>query len=202
VTVRLLSAEVQSLPIGGRWLIDVLVTDDDGYEVDVAPTVTVTLPDSSTSAPVPEHTDAGRYRAAYTMAAAGRHTARVVAAGYGAADLAAYTAAATTQAGMPTVAGYRGYDEDGGGSWSDPAIQDALDAEAAAQRNACRVGAVYEADLRQALLRRVQCNLARRRLPLAVLQGDAEAGSAATMPPGRDPEVRRLEAPHRKLVMG
>ncbi|HEY0700300.1 MAG TPA: hypothetical protein VGD43_21155, partial [Micromonospora sp.] len=117
----------------------------------------------------------------------------------GVVDFAAYALGATTEAGMPNaddVVDYLGpisatLDE----------VQGALNAEAAAQRSICRVGAVYPADLREALLRRVARNLALRSLPLAVLQGDAEAGSNTVLP-GRDPEVRRLEAPHRKLVIG
>lgn len=85
-------------------------------------------------------------------------------------------------------------------SWTDETIQDALDAETAAQRARCRIPATYPADLGQALKRRVQRNLAMRQQPLAVLLGDAEAGS--TILPGRDPEVRRLEAPHRRMVVG
>ena len=85
-------------------------------------------------------------------------------------------------------------------SWEDIDIQGALDAELAAQDAVCRVPDPMPADLAEALKRRVSCNLARRPLPLAVLQGDAEAGS--TRPPTHDPEIRRLERPHRKLVMG
>lgn len=85
-------------------------------------------------------------------------------------------------------------------SWSTAEIQSALDAEAAAQSRHCRIPDPVPADLEEALKRRVQCNLARRGLPLAVLQGDAEAGSL--LPPGRDPEVRRLEGPWRRLVIG
>lgn len=79
----------------------------------------------------------------------------------------------------------------------------ALAAEKAAQAKRCRVpadDAEWPADLVEALCRRVARNLAMRNLPIAVLQGDAEVGN--TILPGRDPEVRRLEAPFRKLVMG
>lgn len=84
-------------------------------------------------------------------------------------------------------------------SWTDEEVQAALDAESAAQRAVCRVRGVYPADLREALLRRVARNLAMRRLPLAMPQGDAAAGGAVL--PGRDPEVRRLEAPYRRLTV-
>jgi hypothetical protein len=79
----------------------------------------------------------------------------------------------------------------------------ALAAEKAAQAARCRVpadDAAWPADLVEALCRRVARNLALRGIPLAVLQGDAEVGSL--IPPGRDPEVRRLEGPHRRITVG
>lgn len=79
----------------------------------------------------------------------------------------------------------------------------ALAAEKAAQATRCRVPAdadAWPADLAEALLRRVARNLAMRGIPLAVLQGDSEGGP--TVLPGSDPEVRRLEAPHRRLKVG
>jgi len=88
-------------------------------------------------------------------------------------------------------------------SYSDAEIGAALAAELAAQSRVAKQPAAdvaWPADLAEALFRRVARNLALRMLPLAVLQGDAEAGSLT--PPGRDPEVRRLEAPHRRLVIG
>jgi hypothetical protein len=202
MTVRALSSMSASLPVAGTWYVVVEVLDADGERADAVPVVTITPPAGGTETPTVETVETGVYRVSYVVAAAGRYVARVVEDEHGAADFAAYVTAVTTAADMPTAATYRDYDEDSGGSWSDTAIQGALDAEAAAQRGVCRVGAVYPADLREALHRRVMGNLARRGLPLAVLQGDAEAGSTSAMPPGRDPEVRRLEGPHRKLVMG
>jgi hypothetical protein len=82
-------------------------------------------------------------------------------------------------------------------------IADAYAAEKADQANRCRVPAdngTWPASLAQALKRRVARNLALRGLPIAVLQGDAEGGS--TILPGSDPEVRRFEAPHRKVTFG
>lgn len=82
-------------------------------------------------------------------------------------------------------------------------ITDAYAAEKAAQAARCRVPAdadAWPADLGQALKRRVARNLALRGLPIAVLQSDAEGGP--TVLPGSDPEVRRLEAPHRRLTVG
>lgn len=189
-----------TLPLGGRWLLDVVTTDDDGQLVDAAPTLAVERPDGTTTPLVVEHVDAGRYRAVYVTAAAGRHVASASSATAGAAATAAYVVTATTAAGLPTASDVVAYM--GASSWTVDQIDDALAAELDAQRAVCRVGAYYGADLRNALLRRVQRNLTMRRLPLALLQGDAGAGEASTMPPGRDPEVRRLEGPYRKVVIG
>lgn len=187
------------LPIGGVWEIRVSVVDVDGCAVDAAPTVTVTLPAGTTATPTVETVATGDYRATYEVGTEGRYVARAVSTGYGAADFAAHALATTAGTGMPAAGDVVDYM--GATSHTLDEVQDALDAEAAAQRHVCRVRAVYPADLRQALLRRVMRNLELRTLPLAVLQGDAEAGSNTVLP-GRDPEVRRLEAPHRKLVVG
>jgi len=95
----------------------------------------------------------------------------------------------------PPTTGYLGET-----SWDDEQIQDALDAESLAQVNVCGVRVVYTSDLREALMRRVAANLARRRLPLMVLRGDGEVGDV--VPPSRDSEVRRLEAPYRRMKVG
>lgn len=198
--MQALSSDAVLLPIGGVWTIRVCITDADGYAVDAVPLVTVTLPAGTTSSPSAETLSTGEYRVAYEVGSAGRYIARVVTTGYGAADFAAYVTATTAGVGMPTTDDVAEYLREGAASWDTADLQDALDAEAAAQRHVCRVRAVYPDDLRQALLRRVQRNLALRQLPLAVLQGDAEMGG--TVLPGRDVEVRRFEAPHRKLVVG
>lgn len=112
---------------------------------------------------------------------------------------------------VPTTADVVAYLGDGADRWKVvmgsvsawPQIDKALAAEAAAQAAACRIpvlAADYPPDLGQALCRRVARALAMRALPLAVLQGDAEAGSLVL--PGRDSEVRRLEGPYRRLVVG
>ncbi|SIQ07178.1 hypothetical protein [Micromonospora avicenniae] len=197
--LRALSSTAALLPIGGRWVIEVETTNDDGYLVDGAPAVVVTLPGGTVSNPTFTRLGAGTYRAVYTVGSSGRYVARVTTAD-DAVDFAAYATATTSGTGMPTTDDVAAYLREGAASWETEDLQDALDAEAAAQRAVCRVRAVYPDDLRQALLRRVARNLALRQLPLAVLQGDAEVGSSIL--PGRDPEVRRLEAPHRRLVVG
>lgn len=179
------------LAVGQTWRI--------GVASDAAVTVVVTLPDDTSASPTAERTHDLSWLAEYTVLSTGRYVARVSTAG-DAVDFAVYVAGVTTAAGMPTAGDVANYMRENAASWETEDLQDALDAEAAAQRAVCRVPAVYPADLRQALLRRVQRNLAMRGLPLAVPTGDADSGPAIL--PGRDPEVRRFEAPHRKLVFG
>lgn len=85
----------------------------------------------------------------------------------------------------------------------DVEITQALAAEIIQQQRAVRrsafgAGTTYPADLELALCRRVARNLALKGMPLAVLQSDSESGPLVL--PGRDPEVRRLEAPYKRLV--
>lgn len=192
MTVKALSTTTAELALGDVWLIDVSV---DSAEV---PVVTVTPPDGV--AEVPAVTDLGdRYRTAYVVAATGRYIARAVTTANGVAEFAAYVTGTTAGTAMPDLAAvlnYLGWDTD---NERDDAAG-ALATELAAQRRVCRIGAAYDDDLRGALYRRVARNLALKGIPLAVLRGDAEGGS--TVLPGRDPEVRRLEGPHRKLVVG
>ena len=197
--VRAVSASSVLLPVGGQWLIEVETTDLDGQLVDAAPTVAVTRPDGTavTPAPTAAPVTAGRYRATYTIAAPGRHIALVTAGG-DVADFAAHALAVTAGNGMPDVPSVVAYL--GETSHTEEEIGDALDAEAAAQRAVCRVGAVYPPDLAEALKRRVARNLELRQMPLAMTRGDAEVGP--TFLPGRDPEISRLEGPYRKLVFG
>ena len=91
-----------------------------------------------------------------------------------------------------------------GGNWTTAQVTDALAAEKAAQASRCRVPAdtdPWPADLAQALLRRVARNLALRNLPLG-LQTALTETAVATTRVGADPEVRRLEAPFRKVDVG
>lgn len=189
--MRAVSSTSVLLPVGGVWRLHVDALDD-------APTVVVTPPTGGQETVTPEQTSGGRWEASYVVAAPGRYVARASAVDGGVVDFAAQVLAVTTGEQMPDVTVVVGYL--GETSASEEQVQEALDAELAAQRSVCRVRAVYPPDLREALLRRVARNLALRSLPLAVLRGDAEAGS--TVLPGRDPEVRRLEAPHRRLPIG
>lgn len=80
----------------------------------------------------------------------------------------------------------------------DAMVDSALAAEKVAQTTACRVQP-YTNALAEALLRRVVRNLAMRNVPLGV-QSDPETGGIRLG--STDPEVRRLEAPYRKRVVG
>lgn len=75
-------------------------------------------------------------------------------------------------------------------------IQDAYDAEVSDQARRCRV-TTYNAALAAALVRRVQRSMAMRNLPLGVTL-DENAVRVGSI----DPEVRRLEGPYRKVVIG
>lgn len=183
--------------LNDRWLIYVRVFDDDGNVVYTStPVFTVTDPDGNTTNPTAEVVNYGYYRAATTVSVAGRWVATAKVLGKGIVSFAAYVTDITTDDQFPDLADLHSYMTT---SATDAQLQDALDAEAAAQRRVCNVPAIYPADLAQALKRRVARNLALRKLPVMVLQGDAETGSL--VPPGRDAEVRRLEAGHRKLVL-
>jgi hypothetical protein len=196
MAVKALTPEVVDVPLSGRWIITVKVTDDDGYRADVAPTITVTLPNGTTSSVTPEAVRSGVYRGVYVpTGSVGRYVARATALGYGVVDFVAYVAGTTLDAAMPVVQDVRDYA--GTLSQTDDQIQSALDAEAAAQRNRCRVSAVYPADLREALIRRAVVNLDKRNQRNTQLPEDG--GPRFT--PSNDPEVRRLEGPYRKAVV-
>lgn len=187
--------------VGDELLISHEVRDHDGDLVNAATVVlTVTLPDLTTVTPTvttpPERT--GVYEATYTLVAPGRHLFEWQTTD---PDTASSEALFAVEPGaLPTVPEVREYLGSSADQWTEPELAGALAAETAAQARVCRVGAPYPADLSEALMRRVARNLALRSLPLAVLQGDAETGN--TMLPGRDPEVRRFEAPYRKVTVG
>jgi hypothetical protein len=87
------------------------------------------------------------------------------------------------------------------GRYSDAVLNQVISVEQAAQSHKCHGTGGQYPDLNEALCRRVQANLARRALPLGVMEtsGDAEGRAFA---PRADPEVRRLEAPYRKITVG
>jgi hypothetical protein len=188
-----------SRTVGQIWDLLVEVHDIYGNLTADAPTITVTKPDGTTTVPTLQTLTSGVYLAQYTIAAAGRHTAIAATSTHGSAAFTAFATDVTTAAQMPTLAEVKTYL--GANSATDAQIQDALDTESQAQRDICAVPAAYPASLRQALKRRVARNLSMQRIPLAVLQGDAEAGTTSAFLPGTDPEVRRLEKPYLRLLV-
>lgn len=185
--------------VGDTWVLGVAVTDDlTGALTTATVGMVVTRPDGTTSTLTVVQDSAGYFHGLYVISAAGRHTAKVTVSGT-VTSVVTFATDGVVVATMPTLADVKAYMGSSAASWQDAEVTDALAAETAAQARSCVVGATYSADLRQALLRRVQRNLALRRMPLAVLQGDADGGSMVL--PGRDPEVRRLEAPYRRVVV-
>lgn len=89
-------------------------------------------------------------------------------------------------------------------SWGLDAIQSAYEAELNAQADLCRLPAdgSYPPALVDALGRRVAHNLAVRDLPLGVQATVSDMAVATRQVGGLDPEVRRLEAPYRKMLIG
>lgn len=197
MTVKARSGASVDLPVGAVWPIEVRVLDADGCPIADTVTVTVTLPDASTTVPAAEELADGRYRAEYTVGPVGRYVARVTTAASGAADFTAYVTAVVTGAAMPTIADLDDYL--GTHSHTDDDLQEVLDAEASAQRDVCRVPAAYPDALRSALLRRSQFHLAMKRVTLGVIPGDADRDA---LRPGFDSEVRRFEKPYRRLTVG
>lgn len=180
-------------PKGGAWCVTVRAIDELGNLVTtVTPTVVVTRPDGSTVTPAPALDADQHWTTIYTLDASGRYLMHV-STPEDALDFAVYAYAPGTVPTLNEVVDYLGGRNVAG-------VDGAYRAELGAQRDKCGERAEYPDQLREALYRRVSRNLAMRQLPLAMSGGDAEAGPALI--PGNDPEVRRLEAPWRRLVVG
>lgn len=206
MSLTALTSQSRDLTAGAEWPLSVLVLDDREQLVTVAVTASVTDPAGTITAPAVEDFAPGVGRLLVYPSVPGRWLAHLSTVEHGSCDFAAWVAAPVTGEGMPTLHDLVGdratsFGYLGRTSWSDSDVQDALDAEAGAQRDVCAVPAAYPPSLREALFRRVAANLARRNLPLAVAQGDAESGGPVA-PPTLDPEVRRLEKPYPKLTVG
>lgn len=198
MTVTALSPQTADLTVGGLWVVSAHVLDVNGLPE--VPVFEVTAPDGTVATPSPTAVSPGLHRLDVIVGQPGRYVAKVT----GTAGMAGFTAYASelvTAAEMPDLDACKTYlGIDPGNTARDVEVQNALDAEAGAQRSKCRIPAAFPTDLREALLRRVARNLAMRLLPLGVLRGDGEAGD--TRLSGTDPEIRRLEGPWRKVRMG
>jgi len=198
--IRLVTPASARATIGEEWTLAWWMLDTDGNPTNAeVPSVTVTKPDGSTVVLDAFYRSDSTWRAGYTTVAAGRHLVHIASA-EDAADAALFVDMVTTESGMPTVDDAIVYLGTRGGGWSVAQITGAYRAERAAQRDKCGERAAYPDSLREALFRRVARNLAMRALPLAVNTGDADGGGLVL--PGNDPEVRRLEAPYRRLGVG
>ena len=198
MTVNPLTPTSGRRDVGDRWLLGFEVRDDAGVLVDATIVVTVTRPDGSTSTPAAVLETTGIYTATYDLAAAGRHTAKVVAS-VGAVGVTGFAVDALPMvAARPDLTAVKAYLRDKVKGWSDAEVQGALDAETANQAKKCRIPATYPADLAEALKRRVACNLARRGLPLGAQTSEVGPVFFARL----DGEVRRFEAGYPKLRVG
>jgi len=201
VPVEATTSTSTSLDVGDSWQIGILVTDDDGYASTATVAVQVSDPAGSLTAATATEDSTGYFLAEHTITSAGRYLAVATVSGtvVGVVPFTTWAAAPTTADQMPSVEDAVAYL--GETSATDEEIADALLAEAAAQRARCRVPAVYPADLRQALLRRVARNLAARAVPVATYTSFEGGGTSARVPQ-TDAEIARLEAPHRRLTTG
>lgn len=185
--------------VGDVWPIRVDLTDDlCGLPVTDAPTVTITLPDGSTATPDAQTLRSGCFLAAYTLTVTGRHLAAVVSATAGRADFALQAVQPTPAGAMPQLADAKKYL--GETSWSDDDVQDTLEAETQAQADVCVIPAFYPASLRAALLRRVWRSLSMRGQPFLTVPGGEDG--TVSVAPSLDAEIRRYEAPHKRLLVG
>lgn len=86
--------------------------------------------------------------------------------------------------------------------YTDPQLTTVIATETAAQAKKCAgVGGTLP-DLNEALQRRVFVNLARRSLALGLTEFSGDGDGYRQRLPAYDVEIRRLEAPYRKLVVG
>lgn len=203
--LKALSETSAQLLVGDRWVMDFLVLDDDGYLAS-DPTVAIQFsqPDGDQPDPAPtaQLLSTGVYRVAMTVSEFGRYVVVVSADGYGATGFTAFTQSVSEAGNLPTPDDVRAYSAGSlDADWLDGDIQTVLDSEASQQRQRLSIGAIYPPDLFEALCRRVVIALDRRQklnagdFSTGVLGGETQAFIPV------DPEIKRLEAPYRKVVM-
>ena len=175
------------------------VYDPDGdYVAPDSATLTVTLPDGTTTSPTLVNDDTGIYTYDYPTVQVGPHSAVFVATGANGGTIEDVWLVTATGLTVVTVDDVRGYLGDT--SASDDTLAGVLAAEQAAQAARCRLDPT-NADLREALLRRCARNLAARSVPVASFTS-FEGGATSTRVPTSDPEIARLEAPYKRLPVG
>jgi len=182
--------------VGDTWEFAVCV------EGAVTVTATVTDPAGATTTPAVTVTD-GVYEASKVLGAAGRWLAVMSVTGdeVGVEAFTAQASVPVAESGIPNLTEVTEYlNTNGGTSQTPEAIQEALTAERAAQANVCDIPPNYPADLAEALKRRVARNLAARAVPIAQITS-FDGGTSAVRVPRTDPEVIRLESPHRKMLL-
>lgn len=199
MTVRI--AHVRTLPartVGALWRVEFAALDSEGYPA-AAPalSIVITEPDGTVVAPAvdAEQLPDERWRAEYSPTVAGWHTMRIV----GADDTrqtGVLVGAAAAADQFPTTPDCQAYLGDSS-TWGDADVADAMQAELSAQETRCVVPGEFPADLKHALFRRVQRNLALRNMPLGLTAPDAEGQRERI--PAWDAEIRRFEAPYRRL---
>lgn len=176
------------------------VCDADGAPANAgASSITMTRDGASTGESLTlTNPETGVYQLDYTPAQVGRYVAVATFTGANAGTAVDVFDVLAAGLSVVTLADVQAYLGDV--SWTAPEIQQALDAERAAQRRRCRIDD-YGPDLREALCRRVARNLAARAVPVASFTS-FEGGGTSTRVPTKDPEIARLEGPYLRLVVG
>lgn len=182
--------------LGDVWVFTLQVTDALGYLVNTEPTVTVTFPTSGDTPATVQKVSLGHFRASVSLDEPGRYVVVATADGSGSTALVAIVAETTANAAMPTVDDCKAYADLS--AWTDEQIQEALDIETIDQFSRCKVPAGYPLPLRQALMRRVQVNLAWRDVVLTTNIADPEAGTTL-QPVWKDVVISQKEAPYRRV---
>lgn len=191
---------------GDTWVIGISATDSAGELVAATMALSVFAPSGELTgddAVAWEATDVvGLYEASVPLTEPGRWLAVGTASGTatGRTAWSCHSHSLTSHGAMPCTGDVVKYLRKDAEPYSSDDLAEALAAEAAAQRAKCRTGPVYSADLREALLRRVAVNLAKRNVTLGLVGTDSEAGASRL--PTSDPEIRRLEGPYRKWPVG
>lgn len=186
----------QTYEVGDTWEFGLTVPEGSIVAVQV------TDPTGDTATPTPVVVD-GEVTISVSLSEAGRYLAVVTITSDGITDVTPFTAWAEEPGGhVPTAEEVLDYLADTQGSSATlETIQEALDAERANQAKVCRIPDTYDADLAEALKRRVARNLAARAVPIAQIT-TFEGGQMVNRVPRTDPEVVRLEGPFYKVAFG